>query len=73
MFLFDNYELHVVLLIAGWIATGLGLVYVAAPLLSSYVQINIPFGLVAMSVYFGRELWRVVKKGPQPCPPAVQE
>ncbi|MBG6083096.1 hypothetical protein [Rubrivivax gelatinosus] len=72
MFLFDNYELHIVLLLGGWVATALGLVYVA-PLLSSVVHMNIPLGLFALSVYFGREIWRVVKKGPEVSPPSLQD
>lgn len=73
MFLLDNYELHITLLVIGWIATALGLVYVAAPLLSSIVQVNIPLGLFALSIYFAQEIWRVVKKGPELSPPALQD
>ncbi|WP_041930380.1 hypothetical protein [Methylibium petroleiphilum] len=73
MFLYDNYELHVFLLIAGWIGSAFGFVFYLAPALSHYIAVNTTLGVVAMSVFFGKTLWDVVRRGPQSDAPLVVE
>lgn len=65
MFLFDNYQLHIALLIGGWFASALGFVYILAPFLAQFMPVNVVLGVLAMSVFFGKTLWDVVRRGPQ--------
>lgn len=71
MFLFDNYELHVVLLIAGWLGSTFGFVFYLAPALSQYMAVNTTLGVVALSIFFGKTLWDVVCRGPEGDAPLV--
>lgn len=64
MFLFDNYQLHVILLLAGWLGSAFGFVYFLAPWLAQFLAVNTVLGVLAMSVFFGKTLWDVVRRGP---------